>query len=122
MTRLSWKIPLKRHFTSFYQTSGQRPKHTCGSRTTAACSSAIATLQAPLDKFFTSVMVMVDDEKLRDNRLALLANLAALVKQVADLSKIVVARKAPSSDKHGATVDCCIPSVTRGRFSCHVLL
>jgi glycyl-tRNA synthetase beta chain len=51
---------------------------------------AIATLQAPLDKFFTSVMVMVDDEKVRDNRLALLANLAALVKQVADLSKIVV--------------------------------
>lgn len=52
--------------------------------------SAIATLQAPLDRFFTSVMVMVDDQKLRDNRLALLANLAALVKQVADLSKVVV--------------------------------
>lgn len=53
--------------------------------------SAIATLQAPLDNFFTSVMVMVDDVKLRDNRLALLADLANLVKQVADLSKIVVA-------------------------------
>ena len=51
---------------------------------------AIATLQAPLDKFFTSVMVMVDDTAVRDNRLALLANLAALVKQVADLSKVVV--------------------------------
>ncbi len=51
---------------------------------------AIATLQVPLDKFFTSVMVMVDDEKVRSNRLALLANLASLVKQVADLSKIVV--------------------------------
>lgn len=50
----------------------------------------IATLQAPLDRFFTSVMVMVDDAKVRDNRLALLANLASLVKQVADLSKIVV--------------------------------
>lgn len=53
--------------------------------------AAIATLQEPLDKFFTSVMVMVDDAKVRDNRLALLANLATLVKQVADLSKIVVA-------------------------------
>jgi glycyl-tRNA synthetase beta chain len=52
--------------------------------------SAIATLQAPLAQFFISVMVMVDDAKVRDNRLALLANLAALVKQVADLSKIVV--------------------------------
>ena len=35
-------------------------------------------------------MVMVDDTAVRDNRLALLANLAALVKQVADLSKVVV--------------------------------
>ncbi|MDD4335541.1 MAG: glycine--tRNA ligase subunit beta [Desulfotomaculaceae bacterium] len=50
---------------------------------------AIATLQAPLDKFFTSVMVMVDDAAVRDNRLALLASLAALVKLVADLSKVV---------------------------------
>ncbi len=50
---------------------------------------AIATLQAPLDSFFTSVMVMVDDAAVRDNRLALLANLAALAKQAADLSKVV---------------------------------
>ncbi len=55
--------------------------------------AAIATLQKPLDKFFNSVMVMVDDEKIRENRLALLANLASLVKQVADLSKIVADEK-----------------------------
>lgn len=52
--------------------------------------SAIATLQGPLDEFFTSVLVMVDEEPLRNNRLALLASLAALVKQVADLTKVVV--------------------------------
>lgn len=52
--------------------------------------SAIATLQGPLDEFFTSVLVMVDEEPLRNNRLALLANLAALVKQAADLTKVVV--------------------------------
>ncbi len=52
--------------------------------------SAIATLQGPLDEFFTSVLVMVDEEPLRNNRLALLANLADLVKQVADLTKVVV--------------------------------
>jgi len=51
---------------------------------------AIATMQEPLDVFFNSVMVMVEDEKIRTNRLALLAELAGLVKQVADLSKIVV--------------------------------
>lgn len=52
--------------------------------------AAIATLREPLDKFFNSVMVMVDDKEIRENRLALLANLARLVKQTADLSKIVV--------------------------------
>lgn len=55
--------------------------------------AAIATLQEPVDTFFNSVMVMVEDEKVRENRLALLANLATLVKQVADLGKIVVEAK-----------------------------
>lgn len=55
-----------------------------------ALLAAIATLQAPLDQFFNSVMVMVEDEKLRANRLALLAGLAVLVQRVADLSKIVI--------------------------------
>ena len=54
-----------------------------------ALLAAIATLQQPLDHFFNSVMVMVEDEKLRTNRLALLAELVALVQRVADLSKIV---------------------------------
>jgi len=52
--------------------------------------SSIATLQDPLDKFFNSVMVMVEDEAVRHNRLALLLNLAALVRRVADLSRVVV--------------------------------
>lgn len=52
--------------------------------------AAIATLQEPLDNFFNSVMVMVEDEKVRGNRLSLLAGLAGLVKQVADLGKIVI--------------------------------
>lgn len=50
----------------------------------------IASLQKPLDEFFNSVMVMVEDDKIRENRLALLANIAFLVKKVADLSKVVV--------------------------------
>ena len=53
-----------------------------------ALLAAIATLQQPLDNYFNSVMVMVEDEKLRINRLALLAELAALVRRVADLSII----------------------------------
>ncbi|MDD2443103.1 MAG: glycine--tRNA ligase subunit beta [Desulfotomaculaceae bacterium] len=52
--------------------------------------ASVATLQPPLDVFFNSVMVMVDDRELRENRLALLLNIADLVKKVADISKLVV--------------------------------
>ncbi|MDD3653400.1 MAG: glycine--tRNA ligase subunit beta [Desulfotomaculaceae bacterium] len=55
--------------------------------------AAVATLQEPLDQFFNAVMVMVDDQYVRENRLALLLSLAVMVKQVADLSRIVVESK-----------------------------
>ncbi|HEX4020090.1 MAG TPA: glycine--tRNA ligase subunit beta [Acidobacteriaceae bacterium] len=50
--------------------------------------SAIASLQSPLNAFFDSVMVMVDDEKLRDNRLALLARTVSVVRWAADFSEL----------------------------------
>ncbi|MFZ5596841.1 MAG: glycine--tRNA ligase subunit beta [Bacillota bacterium] len=51
----------------------------------------VAGLRDPVDRFFEAVMVMVEDEKVRDNRLSLLKNVALLVSPLADLSKIVVA-------------------------------
>ena len=47
-----------------------------------------AVLKAPVDAFFDSVMVMVDDDKLRRNRLALLADLRNAMNRVADLSRL----------------------------------
>ncbi len=41
-----------------------------------------------IDKFFEDVLVMVDDEKVRDNRLALLQRIASLAEGVADMSKL----------------------------------
>jgi glycyl-tRNA synthetase beta chain len=46
----------------------------------------LADLQSPIDQFFNDVMVMVDDEKLRLNRLRLLNYLRQLFLQVADIS------------------------------------
>lgn len=46
----------------------------------------LATLQAPVDRFFDEVMVMADDAALRDNRLALLNTLSELFLRVADIS------------------------------------
>jgi glycyl-tRNA synthetase beta chain len=49
---------------------------------------SLAQLKVPVDAFFDGVMVNVDDAKLRENRLALLADLHALMNKVADLSKL----------------------------------
>ncbi|WP_455367120.1 glycine--tRNA ligase subunit beta [Kaarinaea lacus] len=46
----------------------------------------LAQLRESVDRFFDDVMVMVDDEPLKNNRLALLENLRQLFLQVADLS------------------------------------
>ena len=48
----------------------------------------LAQLREPVDAFFDSVMVMIDDEQLRKNRLALLSRLRALFLQIADLSRL----------------------------------
>jgi glycyl-tRNA synthetase beta chain len=47
-----------------------------------------AVLKHPVDAFFDSVMVMVDDPAVRQNRLALLADLRQAMNRVADLSKL----------------------------------
>lgn len=54
----------------------------------AAALRALAKLADPLDKLFTDVMVLCDDEALRAARLALLARVEKLFLQVADLSKL----------------------------------
>jgi glycyl-tRNA synthetase beta chain len=46
----------------------------------------LAGLRQPVDHFFEQVMVMTDDQTVRDNRLALLALSADLMNQTADLS------------------------------------
>ena len=48
----------------------------------------LAGLREPVDTFFDDVMVMVDDIKLRDNRIALLNQLHGLFLQVADISRL----------------------------------
>ena len=47
-----------------------------------------AVLKTPVDAFFDSVMVMVDDRELRQNRLALLAELRTQMNRIADISKL----------------------------------
>ena len=51
-----------------------------------------STIKERLDAFFDKVMVMVEDEKLRSNRLALLSSILNNFSSVADFSEIVTER------------------------------
>lgn len=55
----------------------------------AAALVISSQLRKPIDAFFDSVLVMAKDERIRFNRLSLLAEINGLFKQIADLSKIV---------------------------------
>ena len=48
----------------------------------------LAELKGPIDLFFDKVMVMVEDEKLRNNRLGLLRKIAGFFERIADFSFI----------------------------------
>jgi glycyl-tRNA synthetase beta chain len=50
---------------------------------------SLATAREPVDKFFDKVMVMVEDERVRANRLALLQTLLREFSTIADFSEIV---------------------------------
>jgi glycyl-tRNA synthetase beta chain len=50
--------------------------------------STIATLRPKVDTFFEDVMVMVEDKKLKQNRIALLSLISELFKNIANFSMI----------------------------------
>ena len=50
---------------------------------------AVANLEEQINAFFEGVMVMVEDENIKNNRLALLCKVTKLVEPIADLTKIV---------------------------------
>jgi glycyl-tRNA synthetase beta chain len=49
----------------------------------------LSTARGPVDAFFDKVMVMVEDAKVRSNRLALLRTLLKEFSTIADFSEIV---------------------------------
>ncbi len=62
-------------------------------RNYAAALAQVSQLRRPVDAFFDKVMVMVDDERVRANRLALLRDLLSEFSTIADFSEIVTEGK-----------------------------
>ena len=49
----------------------------------------MTALKGPIDTFFDEVMVMDEDERVRNNRLSLLRSIGRIFLKIADFSKIV---------------------------------
>jgi glycyl-tRNA synthetase beta chain len=60
----------------------------CARNDFAGALKALAQLREGVDAFFNDVMVMAEDLQLRNNRLALLAQLHRMLNRVADISKL----------------------------------
>jgi glycyl-tRNA synthetase beta chain len=54
----------------------------------AGMLQTLAALKAPVDAFFEGVMVMSEDARLRDNRIALLAQVRDTMNRIADISRL----------------------------------
>ena len=64
------------------------PKPLFDSGDFAGYLKTFASLKSPVDSFFDSVMVMADDKKLRENRLALLTDMRKAMNRFSDISKL----------------------------------
>jgi glycyl-tRNA synthetase beta chain len=60
----------------------------CNRHNYVAALEQLASFAEPLDAFFANVMVMVDDERIKANRIALLIAVRALFLAVADISNL----------------------------------
>jgi glycyl-tRNA synthetase beta chain len=75
---------------STLDTIGPQAEQLVAASNYAGALEQLAQLKAPVDAFFESVMVNVDDPALKANRLALMSDLHRAMNQVADLSKLAI--------------------------------
>lgn len=57
-----------------------------------AALKALASMRGVIDEFFEQVLVMAEDETIKNNRLALLNQVSLLLRSIADISQIVIER------------------------------
>lgn len=82
--------PAEQHLAQALNQQQQAVAPLLAARNYRQALASLAELRPSLDAFFDDVMVMCEDEALRNNRLALLQQLRALFLEVADISCLVV--------------------------------
>ncbi len=82
--------PAEKHLAQELESMRSRVKPLLAAQDYTGTLATLAALRGPVDAFFDHVMVMTEDDSLRNNRLALLQQLRALFLEVADISHLAV--------------------------------
>jgi glycyl-tRNA synthetase beta chain len=80
--------PAEQALFEAYNQTNTRVTEALSRRDWAAACEALIGLKVPVDGFFDHVMVMTDDQRLKQNRIALLSKLRELFFHVADISVV----------------------------------
>ena len=80
--------PAERELAAIVESLGPQIDAEMARQDYTSAMKLMAGTRAAVDRFFDEVMVMADDERVRNNRLALLARLHRLMNRVADISKL----------------------------------
>ncbi len=86
--------PEEQDLIAYLKQSGPRVEDRRNRKQYLEALQLLATAREPVDAFFDKVMVMVEDERIRANRLALLRTLLREFSTIADFSEIVTEGKA----------------------------
>ncbi len=76
-----------------YQTIGKRAEKKISQKDYASAMKELSLLRKPIDDFFNGVLVMVEEDKIKANRLSLLGKIAHLFFKIGDFSKITTIEK-----------------------------
>jgi glycyl-tRNA synthetase beta chain len=85
--------PAERELAGQGAQSGESVRVLCAEKKYDEALAEVAKIRKPIDEFFDRVMVMVEDEQVRNRRLALLGMLLGQFSNIADFSEIVTERK-----------------------------
>ena len=91
---LADSAPEEKSLASFVEVNGPKVEALRKKKDYGQALLLLATAREPVDTFFDKVMVMVEDERTRANRLALLRTLLKEFSTIADFSEIVTEGKA----------------------------
>src|SRR6266446_586583 len=84
----AFKEPAEISLFEALQTASHSARPLFDSGDFAGYLKTFASLKSPVDSFFDKVMVMTDDKKLRENRLALLTDMRKAMNRFSDISKL----------------------------------